>query len=47
MEESLYRKWLDEEAVSLEELLLYHGIDGLLNAFENWLIKKGFVVKKP
>jgi len=44
MGELLYKKWLDEEVLSLQELILHHGIEGLLGEFERWLEENKYLV---
>ena len=46
MGESLYQKWLEEEIIDLQKLILYHGINGLLDEFERWLEEKKYLVEK-
>ena len=46
MGELLYKKWLDEEVLSLQELILHHGIEGLLDEFEGWLVENKYIVNE-
>jgi len=40
----LYREWLKEEKVNVEDMLLHVGIDGLLFSFERWLEDNGYLI---
>ena len=41
MGEILYQKFLDEQVENLQEVLLHHGINGILYEFEMWLDRNG------
>ncbi|MHA1280619.1 MAG: hypothetical protein ACTSQ8_25970 [Candidatus Helarchaeota archaeon] len=45
MGELLYKRWLDEEVLNLQEAILHHGIEGLLHEFELWLDRNNLIVK--
>jgi len=46
MGELLFKKWLDEEVLDLELLILHHGIEGVLGEFERWLKEKYIVSER-
>lgn len=48
MGELLYKKFLEEmiEEYSLHDVILLHGIQGLLDAFEDWLVEQGYLKRK-
>ena len=46
MGELLYKKWLEEEVLDLQEAILHHGIEGLLGEFERWLEVNKYLVEK-
>jgi len=46
MRELLFKKWLDEEVLDLKELVLHHGIEGVLEEFECWLEEKEYIVSE-
>jgi len=43
MGELLFKKWLEKEDIDLRELILYHGINGVLGEFERWLKEKKYI----
>lgn len=44
MGELLYKQWLEEEVLNLQEVILHHGIEGLLDEFESWLKENNYII---
>lgn len=39
----LFKKFLEEAVTDLQMMMLYHGIEGILDEFENWLVTNGYL----
>lgn len=44
MGDSLYTKFIKEEVIDIQKVLLLYGINGLLSGFEDWLLRNGYLV---
>lgn len=43
MGELLFKRFLEEAITDLQTMILYHGVEGLLDEFETWLVMNGYL----
>lgn len=42
----LFKKFLEEAVTDLQAMILYHGIEGVMDEFETWMIMNGYLKRE-